>query len=133
MYEETVCSDREAIVKGMGACRESLHFLLDRYFHPQTICANPGERCQRIDDTIRFLTRNLGREERLMMLSEYADAAAHKRDHKMALQKLEELRDTLICGHYENTQIADFLENWVDDHAVAFDKPFEDFLRARVI
>jgi len=129
MFEETAFSDRDALVKGMEACRESLHFILDRYFHPQTICANPGGECQRIDDTLRFLARNLEREENIMILSGYAKAEAHNRDHAMALKKLEKLKNTLVCGRYDNADVAEFLESWVDDHTRDFDKPLEIFLR----
>jgi len=119
---------------GVGSLEESrqcLQFVLDRLFHPQTICATPGGVCARIKDTVRFLSRNLEREERLMLDSGYSDFAAHKREHEKLLLKLANMERTLVCGDYDNSQVSEFLTDWVNHHVSAFDKPFGDFLRAR--
>lgn len=129
MFEPNRCSGPEPNTVKLEVNRECLLFVLDRYFHPQVVCANPGGCCERIEDTIRFLTRNLEREERLMDLSGFTDAQAHKQDHERVLRHLDKMMRTLVCSRYDNTQVAEFLETWADDHALAFDKPFGDFLR----
>ncbi len=130
MNETDTVSSPHVYARGLDANRDSLLFLLDKLFHPQVMCAEPGGSCARIDDTIRFLKRNLTREERLMDLVRYPDAAAHKRDHQQVLRRLESMQRTLICGLYDNTQVAGFLDAWAERHAIDFDKPFGDFLYA---
>ncbi len=129
MYEARVSHIPESYVKRMDTNRESLFFVLDQYFSPKVICADSGRSCLRIRDTIRFLKRNLEQEERLMELSGYSGLATHKRDHMTALETLEKLNATLMCNHYDNDVVAGFIEDWADKHALAFDKPFTDFLR----
>ncbi len=116
-------------VKSIDASRECLSFVLGRLFHPQVICARPGGICSRIEDTARFLARNLEREEHLMTETGYPGFAAHKREHKKFLGNLDRMKHRLVCGGYDNTLVADFLSEWTNDHAAAFDKPFGDFLR----
>lgn len=120
----------ETHAKTLDANHDSLLYVLDQYFHPQVICAEPNDRCGRIGDTITFLQRNLQREEALMQLSGYPDAEAHIRDHESALRKLEQLEATLVCSHYDNGLVASFIESWADDHATTFDKSFSEFLKA---
>lgn len=118
-------------VRDMDASRECLSFVFDRLFHPQVICADPGGTCERIEDTIRILKRNLEREERLMTDAEYPGLAAHKRGHDELLRKLEKMKSTLICGDYDNALVTDFLTEWTKSHSASFDKPFGDFMRER--
>jgi len=129
MYENITPQLPESCVRRMNVNRESLLFVLDQYFSPKVICAESGNSCQRIGDTIRFLKRNLEQEERLMELSGYPDLVAHKHDHEAALGALEKLRDTVVCNDYDNDVVAGFIENWADEHALAFDKSLADFLR----
>ena len=121
----------DAGVRFIDASRECLSYVLDRLFHPQVICAAPGRRCARIEDTVRFLRRNLEREERLMSEAAYPGFAAHKREHEKFLRKLEMMKRTLICGDYDNALVSEFLTEWTRSHASAFDKPLGDFLRER--
>lgn len=116
-------------VKAIDASRECLSFVLGRLFHPQVICARPGGACSRIEDTVRFLARNLEREEHLMTETGYPGFAAHKRQHRKLLENLDGMKRRLVCGEYDNALVADFLSEWTNDHTIAFDKPFGDFLR----
>ncbi len=116
-------------VTAIDASRECLSFVLGRLFHPRVICARPGGTCSRIEDTARFLARNLEREEHLMTESGYPDFAAHKREHGKLLKNLDKMKRRLVCGEYDNALVADFLSGWTNNHAAAFDKPFGDFLR----
>ena len=111
--------------------RQCLQFVLDRLFHPQMICAEQGGVCARIKDTRLFLSRNMEREERLMLESGYPGFAGHKREHEKLLLKLADMERTLICGEYDNRQVSEFLTDWVNHHISAFDKPFGNFLSAR--
>jgi len=121
-------NDNDA-VRTIDASREYLSFVLDQMFHPQVICADPGGTCSRIEDTIRFIRRNLEREERLMAATGYPALAAHKAEHGKLLRKLERMKLTLVCGSYDNTLVFDSVVDWTKRHATAFDKPFGDFLR----
>ena len=131
MFGNTTFSGSASFANRLDANRESLLFVIEQYFHPKVICAERGGTCGRIGDTIRFLKRNLEREEQLMELSGYPGLADHRRDHQTALQKLEKLRATLVCSHYDNGLVFDFLERWADNHSRVFDRPFGDFLQSR--
>jgi hemerythrin-like metal-binding protein len=118
-------------VRLIDANWESLAFLLDQLFHPSVICAGSRKLCPRIEDTIRFLTRNLEREERLMGEAAYPGFAAHKREHDILRQKLVQMKSTLICSQYDNALVSRFLRDWTKNHTQTFDKPLGDFLRER--
>lgn len=118
-------------IRALDASYQCLEFVLDRLFHPQVMCAVRGGACARIKDTIRFLTRNLEREEQLMRESEYPFFAAHKREHEKLLRTLAKMERTMICGKYDNRQVSEFLADWMDRHVVTFDKPFSDYVRER--
>ncbi len=115
----------------LDASRECLHFLLDRFFHPSVICAHPGANghCSRIEDTIRFLARNLEREEQLMETLDYPGLEEHRREHQRLLAELNRMARDLECSHYDNAIPLDFLRDWTTKHTSAFDKPFADFVR----
>ena len=115
-------------VRTIDASRKCLSFVLGRLFHPRVICAAPGGRCTRIEDTILFVRRNLDREDRLMTEAAYPGFAAHKREHKTLLSELDGMRRTLICGSYDNALVSDFLTDWTRRHTASFDKPFGEFL-----
>ncbi len=129
MFATNAPSAIDTGVKAIDASRECLSFVLGRLFHPQVICARPGGVCSRIEDTVRFLVRNLEREEHLMTRSGYPGFAAHRREHGKLLENLNDMEHRLVCGEYDNALVADFLSEWTNDHAAAFDKPFGDFLR----
>lgn len=117
-------------IRSLDVSHKCLEFVLDRLFHPRMMCAVQGGACARIKDTIRFLARNLEREEQLMRAAKYPRFAVHAREHKKLLEKLTKMERTMICGDYDNRQVSEFLADWMDDHVTAFDKPFGDFLRA---
>ena len=131
MSETSRPGGASAGVRSLDANRESLAFLLDQFFHPSVICAVSKESCSRIEDTIRFLSRNLEREERLMTETAYPGFAAHKREHDILRQKLGRMKSTLICSKYDNALVSKFRREWTKDHTLAFDKPLGDFLRDR--
>lgn len=118
-------------VKAIDQSRESLLFILERYFHPETVCSNPGTSCRRIEDTIRFLTRNFAREELRMMETGYSRLAFHQRDHEAILRTLETMRQELACSDYDNNTFAGFLLQWATRHADEYDQPFCQFLQDR--
>ena len=129
MFETNRSSNDNDAVRIIEASRDCLVFVLHQLFHPQMICADPGGTCSRIEDTIRFLSRSLEREERLMAATGYPALAAHKREHEKLLRKLERMKRTLVCGGYDNTLVFDDVTEWTRNHAAAFDKPVTDFLR----
>ncbi len=133
MFQTNHSSDDNDAVRTIDASRESLIFVLDQLFHPKVICADPGGTCSRIEDAIRFLSRNLEREERMMATAGYPGFAAHKREHKKLLRKLKKMKRTLVCGSYDNALVFDVVTEWTKNHTDAFDKPFGDFVRERGI
>jgi len=114
--------------KIIGANYEALFFVLDRYFHKQTTCMNSQGPCDRIADTHRLMTRNLEREEQLMLDAGYPDFDDHKHEHQQILRMLKRFQDTFVCSEYDNSIVSEFVLKWARQHAIAFDKPFCDFL-----
>jgi len=131
MAEANAIPIPDPFVRGIEARRESLLFILDEYFHPQVICADPGGPCTRIEDTIQFLIRNLKWEEWQMEQAGYPDTRAHKKDHEQILLRLQRMKNSFLCSRYDNRQVAQLIESWADQHSLAFDKPFEDFVIKR--
>lgn len=117
----------------IDADREYFSIVLDRFFHPSVICAYPGGTCQRIEDTIRHLEQDLGREEKLMARTGFPGITAHKKEHRKLLNNLNQLKRTLVCGRYDNALVADYLTEWMKSHATDFDKPFGKFLKEQGI
>lgn len=123
-------------VSGLGAINdnhEALLFVLERYFHPQTTCAEPGDTCPRIEDTFRLLTRNLEREEEIMAAAGYPDLRRHKQEHRKLLGQVGQMLNELNCSEYDNHRVADFLYRWAKRHAGVFDKRFAEFCQERTL
>lgn len=135
MYEGNYEGDRiakaDADIRKIVENRKCLTFVIEQYFHPKVICADPGGTCARLDDTIALLSRNLKREEMMMEEAEYPDLTTHEKEHEKVLGNLDTLRRTLVCGGYNNHLVFKFLMDWADNHSRSFDKYFEDFLRGR--
>ncbi len=115
-------------IRMIGASYDALLFVLERYFHKQTTCGESATTCQRITDTQRLLSRNLQREERLMLEAHYPDYEEHRREHQIILQALGDFEENLVCNTYDNEAVAHLVLTWARDHANRFDKPFCDFL-----
>lgn len=118
----------DAGLRSIAENMSCLTFVIERYFHPKVICADQGGTCERLEHTIRLLSRNLKREEMLMESLDYPDLRAHKKEHETILRNMETLRRTLDCGNYDNELVLDFLVEWTENHIKSFDKPFGDFL-----
>ncbi len=133
MFGTNHCSSADIGVGIIDENREGLCLLVDQLFHPQVICANPGGTCSRLDESIRFLTQSLAREERIMMENDYSGLgfAVHKREHEKLLRKLNKMKRVLVCGRYDNAVVFDFLTEWIRNHATHYEKPLTDFLRER--
>lgn len=121
----------EADARVVVASRECLFFTLERLFHPQVICSNPGGNCSRLEDVIHFLTQNHEQEERLMIETGYPMFATHKRKHKALMRTLKGMKRTLICGDYDSSMVAEFLTEWMRRHAADFDNSFGEFLKEK--
>lgn len=107
---------------------ESLTYLTERFFESRVICADPGGTCNRITDTIHFLRRNFQREEEMMDVVGYPEAALHKKEHEDLLRKLMELKRTLVCSGYDNAMLFELITNWKRNHIPRFDEPFGRYL-----
>ncbi len=110
---------------------EYLSFTLDRLFHPQVICSDPGGSCSRLEQIIRFLSRSQEHEERLMIETCYPMFAAHKRKHRALIRTLNGMKRALTCGNYDNAIVFGLLTEWGRRHTIHFDKPLGNFLRNR--
>ena len=118
--------------RGMDAIndnRETLLFVLGRYFHPQTTCAELSEKCVRLDDTFQLLKRNFKREERIMTAAGYLDIDQHSQEHRYLLDHLARMRDEMSCSRYDNLRVAKFLYQWTQNHARTFDGEFAAYLQ----
>jgi hypothetical protein len=107
---------------------ESLLYLTEKFFESRVICADPGGTCNRIADTIHFLRRNFQREEQMMDVVGYPEAAPHKKEHKDLLRKLIKLKRTLVCSGYDNAMLFDLITDWKMNHVPRFDEPFGRYL-----
>ena len=116
-------------VRLIETSRQCLAFMTGELFHPQMICANRTASCRRIHDTLRYLRRNLEREETLMRLCGYPDHIQHKAEHDDFLKKLTELYETLKCSTYDNEEFRHLIIDWTASHAEEHDKQFGDFLK----
>lgn len=128
MIKRNLHSTPNSFVPGLEARQESLIFLLNEYFHPQVICSKQSGACSRIEDTLRFLSRNMMWEEQQMDLTDFPDALAHKRDHDRILNRLRDMNDSMVCSRYDNGLVAQHIKTWAKIHADEFDKPFSNFL-----
>lgn len=131
MPESSTQSSSDTYESGIKVRHECLLYVLDEYFHPRVICSDHGSSCSRIEDTMRFLGRNLMWEEENMDVSDYPDVLAHKRDHEHILRQLRAMKDTLECSRYDNSHVANLIKKWARDHADNFDRPFANFLQQR--
>lgn len=131
MFEHQHFSHMPTGIPSLDESHRSLQFLLDRLFHPQVMCGDQGGQCSRIRDTIRFLSRNLAHEERLMRAAGYPAATAHEREHRKLLRRMARMERSMSCSDYDNQRISGFLTAWMNHHVAVFDKPFGAFLRAQ--
>lgn len=129
MCEDHQSTSTEASINSIIEGQKCLTFVIERYFHPKVICADQGGSCERLENTILLLSRNLKREEQLMEKAGYPGLAIHKREHETILRNLETLRRTLVCGSYDNDLVFDFIMDWSENHAKYFDSVFGEFLK----
>ena len=131
MFKTKRFTDADNGARTITASHEFMSFVLDNFFHPRVICAEPGGTCSRMKEAIRILGWHLEREEWLMAAAGYSEFTAHKREHAKLLRKLEKMKRTLVCGSYDNALVYGVITEWMHVHAGAFDRPFGDFLRER--
>ncbi len=133
MYESHRLSSTDADLRTIVESRKCLTFVIERYFHPKVICAEQGGTCERLENTILLLSRNLKREEQLMEQSGYPGLIAHVKAHDTILRNLETLRRTFVCGNYNNNLVLDFITEWAEDHTRTFDNPYGEYLKEQGI
>lgn len=121
-------NDAAVVPSGMRSIdvgHECLMFLIERFFGPEVVCpeGKTGP-CQRLWETIRFMSRQFDREEHLMRLAGYPDLLEHAAEHQELLARLRALLETLDCNHYDNDAVAGTLRDWCHEHVEEFDRPF---------
>lgn len=131
MHEGIQFMDPDETIRPIVESRKCLIFVVERYFHPKVICAEPGGSCQRLENTILLLSRNLAREEQIMEETGYPGLDAHKKEHETILRNLETLRRTLICGCYDNELVFEFVMEWAENHAREYDRSFDEYLNGQ--
>lgn len=108
---------------------ECLSFVTSRFFGPDGRCENPGLRCRRISETIRFLERNFEREESMMDAWRFPGAKHHKVAHKELLNHLYQLEHDLYCNNYDNTVLLKLITAWQKEHVSRFDEPLVRYVQ----
>lgn len=75
---------------------------------------------------------HFGREEDSMRQTEYPRRTAHKKEHEDLLARFDYLTERLAASGPEaiGDDVIRFMEEWLKDHIMSFDKQYADYLRA---
>lgn len=121
----------ESGVPIVDVSKQCLLYLSGKMFHPQVICQTPGNSCGRLEDAILFISRNLEKEEALMIAAGYPDLEAHRDDHGALIGELTAMCQELKCSSYDNSAVLNLLAEWVVQHTQNHDKKFGEYWAAR--
>lgn len=128
-------SDVACRARQLDVASESLSFLIDHLFRPGVECKRrdgrhcPHDGCGKVSAILRFITRNVVAEDRLMAETGYPDAVAHRRAHVELLAALHDLFERRLCSD-DDEIIRASVTAWAADHARRYDKPLGAWLAA---
>ena len=99
-------------------------------FHAAVAAGRPNaELQQRLASLLDFTERHFAAEEKLMLASGYTGYAAHKSAHQELLEQLSVLGKDIAAGTVSPSHLLQvFIEVWVDQHIVLYDKALAAFL-----
>ena len=129
-------SDIAGHARQLDVANESLSFLIGHLFRPGVECKRrdgrhcPHDGCGKVSAILRFITRNVVAEDRLMAETDYPDAVVHRRAHVDLLAALRDLFDRRLCGDEDDEMIRASVSAWEADHARRYDKPLSAWLAA---
>lgn len=131
-------SDLSCGLREVDSANESLFFLIGHLFTPGVECKRqrgvcPRTGCGKVAALTRFLSRNLGAQDRLMTDAGYPDAEDHRRAHSELLTLLRALSDKGNCGDLDEDLIRGTVTAWAREHLQTFDKPLGAWLQQRGI
>ena len=88
-----------------------------------------------MDPSIRYLETyarsHLGIEERYMDLFAYPETAAHKVQHQVFREFIEDLKKTERSSTLEGARLCNKLNNWFTEHIRTIDQTLGLFLKAQ--
>jgi len=103
---------------------------LQRFVHEYTCVNRIG-----MDPSIRYLETyarsHLGIEERYMDLFAYPETAAHKVQHQVFREFIEDLKKTERSSTLEGARLCNKLNNWFTEHIRTIDQTLGLFLKAQ--
>lgn len=128
-------NDLTSGARQVDAANESLFFLISHLFKPGVECKRrggycPHDGCSKVSAVLRFVTRNVAAENRLMAEAGYPAAAAHNRAHDELLAAVRDLFERCLCGDEDNGMIQTVVTAWAKDHVQRHDKPLSAWLAA---
>lgn len=115
--------------EGIDAENERLLLVLNDLFASGRPCPGQAETCQKIEQTVRLLSRRFGREEAAMRATGYPDRRTHKGEHRALLCELQSMKRMYECGRYDGAVVFERLATWAVDHIHTWDKPLGRHLR----
>lgn len=126
-------NDLTSGARQVDAANESLFFLISHLFKPGVECKRrggycPHDGCGKVSAVLRFVTRNIAAENRLMAEAGYPDAAAHHRAHDELLAAVRDLFERCLCGDEDDDMIRAVITAWAKDHVQRHDKPLGAWL-----
>lgn len=71
-----------------------------------------------------YTVYHFAEEERLMMEYNYPNLIAHREEHKLFIEDINDLCFDFKNGHKITTKLLDFLKNWLIDHILGTDQDY---------
>lgn len=123
-------------VREIDADTESLCFLMAHIFDPLVECRRRhGEcnhmGCTRIGAIATFIERTFRRQEELMGLAEYPQAADHHADHDALRTQLAAMCEAGVCADRDRQVVREAVVRWLTRHNRACDRPLANWAITR--
>ena len=85
-----------------------------------------------IEGLLRYAKTHFATEERYFDKYGYPDAAAHKKEHALFVEKASEFKQGFEKGQITlSVQVMDFLSNWLKQHIQGNDKKYTPFFNQK--
>jgi hemerythrin len=85
-----------------------------------------------LNGMIQYTFSHFATEERYLILNNYPDFAAHKREHDILTKQVLELQEQFNNGKAAiSIKVGDFLKTWLLTHISGTDMKYSPYLRAK--